>query len=153
MCCATAHADSKKVTHSAALALMCCCSLLLACLGGRGGKLYFPPGPLTLSRGLCLIFDSDRGHAASALQNQPLRKRLCNIMLYTTHPNKNQVVLLISSQMKPPRIAGKGRRGAEEAEKQRSVPFLAHCEIVKTKGSSFEWQLTHPAHPDFGWQD
>ena len=45
MCCAAAHADSKKVTHSDALALICCCSMLLACLGG----------PLTLSRGLCLI--------------------------------------------------------------------------------------------------
>jgi len=25
------------------------------------------------------------------------------------------------------------------------VPFSVHCEIVKTKCSSFEWQLTHPA--------
>ena len=51
---------------------------------------------------------------------------------------------------------GAQRREAQpagEAEKQRSVPFSAHSEIVKTKCSSFEWQLTHPAHPGLGWQD
>ena len=52
---------------------------------------------------------------------------------------------------------GAQRREAQpagDAEKQWSVPFSALCEIVKTKCSSFEWQLTHPAHPEgLGWQD
>jgi len=41
-------------------------------------------------------------------------------------------------------VVGAQRREAQptgEAEKQRSVPFSAHCEIVKTKCLSFEWQL------------
>jgi len=57
-----------------------------------------------------------------------------------------------------PCTAGAQRREAQpagEAEKQRSVPFSAHGGIVKTKCSSFEWQLTgkwrgYFYHPETG---
>ena len=104
--------------------------MLGGCFGGHGAALRLPSQKLRRHTQLCCTT-----HPVSALH-----WRLTFHML----AESSAAYAAVSEPRVSQGPVGAQRREAQpagEAEKQRSVPFSAHSELVKTKCLLFEWQL------------